>query len=240
MRLATSCSFVRQALVTKIGGFIESELEINRIGRNNSGKHRRVAAGAAGNKIARRDAPVANAAIHRRAQFGELHVELGLAYGRLVVAHRSLGVTESLRALLEGLIGDRLVAHELLAARIVGFGVGQIGLRLHQIGAGLIERVLEWPLVDGEQKVALFDHLPIFEMQALEITRDAGAHLDRIYGGEAADIFVEIKNRALDRLCHGNGRRGWTTLRLAFAAACDQSRKRQRDCELLHATHQRK
>ena len=155
-----------QPLVAQIRRFVEGEFEIDRIGRHDGGEQRGVAAGAAGDKIARRDAPVADAAVDRRAQFGEFQVELGLAHRRLVVADRGLGVAERLRALLEGLIGDGLVAHELLAARVVGFGKGEIGLRLHQIGARLIERVLERPLVDGEQQIALLDDLPVLEMHA--------------------------------------------------------------------------
>ena len=81
---------------------------------------------AAGDEIARRHAPVADAAGHRRAQFGELQVELGLAHRRLVRRHRRLGVALGLRALLEHLLGDGLVAHELLAAREVGLGIGQV------------------------------------------------------------------------------------------------------------------
>ena len=111
---------------------------------------------------------------------------------------RGLRVAEGLRALLEGLLGDGLVAHQLLAARRVGFGEGQIGLRLRQIGARLIERVLERPLVDGEQQVALLDHLPVLEMHAVEIAGHARAHFDRIHRDKAADIFVD--NRTTVRL----------------------------------------
>ena len=103
----------------------------------------------------------------------------------------------------------------------------EIGFRLLQIGARLIERVLERPLVDGEQQIALLDDLPVLEMHAVEIAGDARAHLDRIDRGEAADIFVEIGQRALDRLGDGDRRRRRRALRLlAFAAAYDQSRKR--------------
>ena len=50
-------------------------------------------------------------------------------------------------------------------AREVGLGEGEIGARLRQIGARLLERVLERPLVDGEQQVALLDHLPVGEVR---------------------------------------------------------------------------
>ena len=87
---------------------------MDRIDRNDGGKQRCVAAGAPGHKVAGRNAPVADAAIHRRAQFGKFHIEFGLTHGGLVIAHRGLGVAEGLRALLEGLVGDGLVAHQLL------------------------------------------------------------------------------------------------------------------------------
>ena len=130
--------------------------------------------------------------VDRRAQLGELEVELGLPHRRLLRRDRRLGDALGLRALVEGLLGDGLVAHELLAAREIGLGEGEVGSRLRQIGARLVERVLERPLVDGEQQVALLDHLPVLEMHLVEIAGDARAHLDRIDRDEAADIFVLV------------------------------------------------
>ena len=176
----------------------------------------------------------------RRAQFGEFDVELGLAHRRLVVVDGGLRVAEGLRALLEDLIGDGLVVHQLLAARIVGLGEREIGFGLRQIGARLIERVLERPLVDGEQQIALLDDLPVLEMYAVEIAGDARAHLHRIDRGEAADIFVVIGDRALDRLGDGDRRRRRRArLLLRLAATCDQSRKRAQQNDA-PATYQRK
>ena len=110
----------------------------------------------------------------------------------------SLAATEAVRcaerlgALVEGLLGDGAVAHELLGAFEIGFGEGQIGLGLRQSAARLGDRVLERPLVDGEQQIALLDHLAVAEMDLIEIARDARAHLDRIHRDEAADIFVLV------------------------------------------------
>ena len=59
---------------------------MDRIGRDDGGEQRGVAAGAAGDEVAGRDAPVADAAVDRRAQFGEFQIELGLAHRRLAVA----------------------------------------------------------------------------------------------------------------------------------------------------------
>ena len=83
-RLATSWPAVRQPLVAKVGGLIEGEFETDRIGRHDGREQRRVAAGAAGDQIAGRHAPVADAAVDRRAQLGEFQVELGLPHRRLV------------------------------------------------------------------------------------------------------------------------------------------------------------
>ena len=69
----------------------------------------------------------------------------------------------SLCALLEHLVGDGLVTHERLPARIVGFRESHVRLRLHQICARLVERVLERPFVDREKQIALFDDLPVLE-----------------------------------------------------------------------------
>ena len=80
---------------------------------------------------------ISDAAVDRRAQFGEFDIELSLAHGRFVIVDGGLRVVEGLRALLEDLIGDGLIAYQLLAARIVGFGEGEIGLGLRQIGARL-------------------------------------------------------------------------------------------------------
>ena len=114
-------------------------------------------------------------------------------------------------------------------------------MRLRQIGARLVERVLERPLVDSEQQVALLDELTILEVNFVEIARHPRAYLDRINGDEAPDIFVIIEYRALDRLGDGHGRRRRRApLLLALPAACDQSCKHQRQCELSHAKHQRK
>ena len=121
------------------------------------------------------------------------------------------------------------------------FGEGEIGLRLHQIGARLIERVLERPLVDGEQQIALLDDLPVLEMHPVEIAGNTRAHLDRIDRGEAADIFVEIDDGALDRLGDGDRRRRRRAgLLLALATTCDQSRKRKHGRDIARTTHQRK
>ena len=65
---------------------------------------------------------------------------------------------------------------------------------------GLVERVLERPLVDGEQHIALLDVLAVLEMHLVEIAGHARAYLDRIDRDEAADIFVLVDDGARNRL----------------------------------------
>ena len=117
----------------------------------------------------------------------------------------------------------------------------RLDLRLRQIGARLVERVLERPLVDGEQQIALLDDLAVLEMQLVEIAGHARAHLDRIDRDEAADIFVLIDDGALDRLRYGHRRR-WrrTTLLLPLSAARNESRNRERQRKSCDVTHQEK
>jgi hypothetical protein len=65
-------------------------------------------------------------------------------------------------------------------------------------------------------------------MNLRQIAGQPRADLDRIHRGEAADIFVLIDDRALDRVGDGHGRRRRSAaLLLALAAA--HKRHRQRD-----------
>ena len=102
-----------------------------------------------------------------------------------------------LLALVEGLLGDGLVVHQLLAAGEIGLGEGEIGARLREIGAHLVERDLERPVIDGEEQIALLHHLAVGEMNLRKIAGHPRADLDRIDGDEAADIFVLIDDGAL-------------------------------------------
>jgi hypothetical protein len=117
---------IREPLVAQVRRLVERELEPDRIERHDGREHRGGAASTAGDEIPRRHTAVADAAGHRRPQLGELQIELGLAHRRLVRQDRRFGVALGLRALLEHLIADGLVAHELLAARVIGFGEDQV------------------------------------------------------------------------------------------------------------------
>jgi hypothetical protein len=132
-----------------------------------------------------------------------------------------------LRALVEGLLGDGLVADQLLAAPQIGFGVGEIGARLRQRTFALLERIGEGACIDGEQEIALLDDLSVLEMHVLQIAGDASAHLDRIDRDEAADIFVLVDDSPPDRLgdSHLWRRRGSRLLPIVAAAGHEKQRQ---------------
>ena len=118
--------------------------------------------------------------------------------------------------------------HQLCAAREISFRKGEVGLGLSEIRLGLIERDLEWAPVDGEQEIALLDHLAVCEVDAVEVARYTGANFDAVDRNEAADIFILIDNHALDRIGDRDDRRwrcGGLLLR-ALAAA-----RKQQDCK---------
>ena len=82
-----------------------------------------------------------------------------------------------------------------------------------RLACACAEGGLERPAVDGEQQVALLDHLPVLEMDRVEIAGDARAHLDGIDRDEAADVLVVIGDQPLHRLGDRHLRRwGWSSL----------------------------
>ena len=103
-RPVTSLPSLDEALVAQVGGLVEGELETDRIDRHDGGEQRGGAAGAAGDQVALRHAPVADAAGDRGPELGEFEIELGLLDQRLVGRDRGLRVAKGLRALIEDLL----------------------------------------------------------------------------------------------------------------------------------------
>src|SRR6202451_4719731 len=144
-----------KAHVTQIRCLVEREFDADRINRNDGGEQRGGAAGAAGDQIADGNPAVADAAVDRRTQFAILlEIELGRMHHRLLRGDGGFGDALGLGALVVSLLGDGLVAEELLAALQVGVGEGEIGARLRQIGLHLLEHDLERPAVDREEPIA--------------------------------------------------------------------------------------
>ena len=159
-----------EALVTQIRGLVEGEFEADRVHRNDHRKQRGIAGGVAGDEIAARHPAVADPAGDRGLELGEFEVEQRLPHRGGQRIHHRLGDALGLGALVERLLGDGAFLDELGAAGEIGLGEGEIGLRLGQIAPRLVERGLERALVDGEQEVALLDHLAVGEMDGVEIS----------------------------------------------------------------------
>ena len=77
----------------------------------------------------------------------------------------------------------------------VEIGVGEIGLVLRLLGLGLIERRLERPRIDLDQRVAFLDELAFLEGDLVDLAVDAGAHhhgVEALHGAEAGQIDRKI------------------------------------------------
>ena len=126
---ATSLPLLGEALVAQIRRLIEGELEADRIDRHDGGEQRGVAAGAAGDEIAGRDAAVADAAGDRRAQLGEFEIELGLPHRRLVARRPRPRATRLAWVRWSKVCSVMVLSRtSCCAAREIGFGKGEIGL----------------------------------------------------------------------------------------------------------------
>jgi len=88
----------------------------------------------------------------------------------------------------------------------------------------LLQLVLVLVLLNGEEKVALFDELAVLVMKLLEIALDAGDQLDRLYGrGIAGNV-----DKAADTLnpgFHHRDRRDWLRRELRPGHARDRGRR---------------
>jgi hypothetical protein len=99
--------------------------------------------------------------------------------------------------------------------------------RAREIGARLIGRRLERALIDRHQKIAGLHKLTIGEMNFFEIAGNARADFNRVNSHEAADIFVEVDDLALDRGSDRHLRCGWCGRRPLAAGG---KQKGQRNC----------
>ena len=122
-------------------------------------------------------------------------VELGLRVGdRGVVGGDLRGQLRDGGALGVGLLPGGEFA-ELGVALQVEIGVGEIGFVLRLLGLGLVERSLERPRIDLDQRVAFLDELAFLEGDLVDLAVDAGAHqhgIEALHGAEAGQIDREI------------------------------------------------
>ena len=84
---------------------------------------------------------------------------------------------------------------ELGKALQIEIGVGETGFVLGFLGLGLIERRLERPRINLDQRIALLDELTFLEGDPVDLAIDAGADQDSIkalHGAKAGQIDREI------------------------------------------------
>ena len=107
----------------------------------------------------------------------------------------------------------------------VEIGVGEIGFVLGLLGLGLVERSLERPRIDLDQRVAFLDDLAFLEGDLVDLAVDAGANQDGVealHRAEAGQIDREIG--LLDRSDldgdgdSGRGRRFWASACAAWSS----------------------
>ena len=103
----------------------------------------------------------------------------------------------------------------------------RLALACSQCRLRLLERGLERPAVDGEQRVAGLDHLSVAEVDGVQVAGDARAHLDRVDRDEAADVFLLVRHHLLHRMGDGDLRRR-RRRSLAPATAIGRSRQAAR------------
>ena len=102
-------------------------------------------------------------------------------------------------ALRIGLLPGREFAEPGEALQIE-IGVGEVGLVLRLLGLGLIERGLERPGIDLDQRVALLDQLAFLEGDPVDLAVDAGAHHDGVEALNGAEPGqIDRKIGLLDR-----------------------------------------
>ena len=133
---------------------------------------------AALDQVAGIDLAVGDAAGQRRAHVGPVEVQLGVALGGLGGLELGLGDRECGLALVVLGVGNVPGLDQGRAA--LDLQLGDVDLRLHarHIGLGALDRDLERPLVDGEQRIADIDDLAVLEVDLVDEARDAGSHFD--------------------------------------------------------------
>ena len=195
-------AFADQLTDVQDGGLVYVEVDVYRIDRHDGGKQ-----GAAGlprlDQIAHRDEVAADAAADGRDDFRVLQVQPGLMHGRPQCLQRSRRFSPVARGFVELLLADRPFAQQALCPREVRGLPLEPGLHRQQIALGLLQRRLVGARVDLEKDVALLDQGPFLEVDLVEVTPHAGAHLDGINrgrpGGEIRVIGDVPLNGVADR-----------------------------------------
>ena len=158
----------------EIGLLVGVEVRIDRIVGNDRGQHARVR-----NEIAGGDQRARNAAVDRRAHFGELEVEARRFQrgrgGADVVGAGAGGRGE----LIEILLRDHVLRDQPLAAVMVRRGERRLRARAAQLRVEPVHFGLERTRVDAEQQLAFLDARAFGELNGIDEAADARAGFRR-------------------------------------------------------------
>src|SRR5258707_13146496 len=154
----------------------------------------------------------AQAAVKRRDDAGKFQIELRGPDGRLGCLDSRRSSTLGLRALIQKLIGCKLLpvqasrAGDLLICQIQS-GSGCLTLR-----GRLLQLDFIWTRVDDKEQIALADNLAILEMDFGQVAADLSTQYDLIHSGKLSrklssvrDVFPKRERHGCDRRRRRNG-----------------------------------
>ncbi len=149
----------------------------------------------------------ADAAGERRADAGELEIQLSVPNGCFGGIDGGLGAMLVCSALIDRLHAAEFRHLKLLGAPQLHLSQRFLGLRGLKLRDGLIAADLERSRVDLEQRVTLMDDLPVLEFDRRQRAAHLGAQLHRIDRGELAQKNGRAGDRILQRRTDRDARR---------------------------------
>ncbi|MNE08684.1 hypothetical protein D3C80_1013380 [compost metagenome] len=140
----------------------------------------------------------AQAAVDRRADTGEVEVELGVTHRRLVGLDRALVLADQCFLGVQRLLGDAVFGVQAFITLQVDLGVFQLRLVLRQRAFGLLQGDLVSARVDLGQQITGLDLLPFLEIDLDQLAAHPAAHIHRVGRGhrtQGLEVHREITHR---------------------------------------------
>src|SRR6266436_2422378 len=182
------------------------EVEVDGIERDNGSKSRGIGRTSA-DQTTDGNAAHAQAAVKRRDDAGKFQIELRGPDGRLGCLDSRRSSALGLRALIQKLIGCKLLT-------VQASGAGDLLIRQLQSGGGCLSlrgRLLQldfiWTRVDDKEQIALADNLAILEMDFAQVAADLSAQSDLIHSGKLSRKLSSVRDVFPKRERHGYNRK---------------------------------
>jgi hypothetical protein len=135
-------------------------------------------------------------------------IELGVTDLSLGIVHRGLRTLLVGRALVDSLFRSKIAALELLRTRELTISKCKPGVRRLQLGIGLRQLDFVGARVDGEEKIAFADDVPVLEIYSSQSAADLGAELNLLDRGKLTQEAQSGINLAREWLAHHDLRKG--------------------------------